>query len=65
MGIAKDKNTNCLFAIDGKVCTHKNICDKESCSTRTLLKGYSNCVFLYSKKKLRNILRKINKLKKD
>lgn len=51
MGIAKYKNTNCLFATDGKVCTHKNICDKEACSTRTILKGYSNCVFLYSKEK--------------
>ncbi|CEQ00422.1 MAG: hypothetical protein ACLT0R_16380 [Paraclostridium sordellii] len=45
------QNTNCLFAINGKVCTHKNICDKEACSTRTLLKGYSNCVFLYPKEK--------------
>lgn len=45
------QNTNCLFATDGKVCTHKNICDKEACSTRTLLKGYLNCVFLYPKEK--------------
>ncbi|WP_261291328.1 hypothetical protein [Paraclostridium sordellii] len=33
------------------MCTNKNIYNKESCSTRTLLKGYSNCVFLYSKEK--------------
>lgn len=45
------KKTNCLFEIDGKVCTHKNICDKESCSTRTLLKGYFNCVFLLDAEK--------------
>ncbi|CEJ75453.1 Uncharacterised protein [[Clostridium] sordellii] len=57
MGIAKYKNTNCLFAVDGKVCTHKNICDKEACSTRTLLKGYSKCVFLYPKEKAKEFLK--------
>lgn len=32
------KNTKCLFAVNGKVCTHKNIYDKEACSTYTLMK---------------------------
>lgn len=43
------KFTECLFAVDEKVCTRDNVCDKEACSTRTLLKGYANCVYLYSK----------------
>lgn len=48
------KNTKCLFAVNGKVCTRKNICDKEACSTDTLMKGYTNCVYLYSQEKAKN-----------
>ena len=45
------QNTECLFAVDGKVCTRNNVCNKEACSTSTLLKGYTKCVYLYSKEK--------------
>ncbi|MEG2787373.1 MAG: hypothetical protein RR942_06075 [Romboutsia sp.] len=46
-------NTECLFAVNGKVCTRNNICDKEACATKTLLKGYTKCVYLYSKDKVK------------
>lgn len=51
------KHTECLFAVDGKVCTRNKVCDKEACSTRTLLKGYTNCVYLYSEEKAKEYLK--------
>lgn len=50
-------NTECLFAVNGKVCTRNKVCDKEACSTRTLLKGYTNCVYLYPKEKAQEYLK--------
>lgn len=49
--------TECLFAVNGKVCTRNKVCDKEACSTRTLLKGYTNCVYLYCKEKAQEYLK--------
>lgn len=56
----KISKTECLFAINGNVCTRSNVIDKEGCSTKTLLKGFTKCVYLYPEEKAKEINKNIS-----
>ena len=41
--------TKCLFEDENNICTRSTVKDKEACSTKSLLKGYAKCIYLYPK----------------